>query len=261
MQAAGAVVTAIQLALSVFLGWRLWHLAERTRGPESWLALYFLAAAFLGVIFSITTYTSWADPTLALPDAARRAGLALYLFFASVGMFGIARFTQRVFRPASRLARWAVALLAVAMASSFLLCAAIDGFEVRVLPSWPYWTSVAARWIPMAWMAAESLAYWRRLAQRARVGLADPLLVNRFLLWGAWAATICLLQLSDPAARVLYFAKTGATDAWHAELGLPIVQAMVAVTSVLGAVAAAILVLTFFPTPAYRRWVAARHSA
>ncbi|RIK92433.1 MAG: hypothetical protein DCC71_24475 [Proteobacteria bacterium] len=261
MQAIGGLVTAINLGLALFVGVRLLRLGARTRGPESWLGVYFLFAAFLGAICSITTYTSWADPDLALPDAARRAGLALYLAFASAGMAGIALFTQRVFRPRSAAARRCVAALAVAMAAALAGVAALDRFEVKVLASWPYWISVAARWTPMAWMAGESLAYWARLEKRRRVGLADALLVNRFLLWGAWAATMCLLQLSDPAARLWYVAVAGSADGWSAEHGLPIVQTIVAVTSVLGAIAAAMLVLAFFPTPRYRRWIEARAGA
>lgn len=258
MQAIGGLVTAINLVLSAFVGWRLLRLGARTHGPETWLGVYFAAASFLGAIFSISTFTSWADPSLALPEAVQRVGLALYVLCASAGMFGIARFTQRVFRPESANARRAVAAIAAAMVASFALLGALGRFEVTVLPAWPYWINVAARWLPMAWMAAESLAYWRQLEKRRRVGLADPLLVNRFLLWGAWAVTICVLQLSDPAARVWYVAANGAADEWNAALGLPIVQTMVSVTSVLGAIAAAMLVLTFFPTPAYRRWLATR---
>jgi hypothetical protein len=261
VQAIGGLVTAINLALALFVGVRLLRLGARTRGPESWLGVYFVSAAFFGAICSIATFTSWADPRLALPDAAHRAGLALYLLFASLGMTGIALFTQRVFRPRSRAARGCVAALAGVMALGFAGVAAIGRFEVQVVPSWPYWISVVARWTPMAWMAAESIAYWKTLDKRRRVGLADPLLVNRFLLWGAWAGTICLLQLSDPAARLWYVAATGSADAWNAERGLPIIQTIVALTSVLGAIAAAVLVLAFFPTPRYRRWIAARAAA
>jgi hypothetical protein len=36
----------------------------------------------------------------------------------------------------------------------------------------------------LLWGAAESLRYWRLMRRRLRLGLADPLVTNRFLLWG-----------------------------------------------------------------------------
>jgi hypothetical protein len=56
-------------------------------------------------------------------------------------------------------------------------------------------------------------------------------------------------------ARVAYYWKTGEATVLHVEQAMPIVVATVAVTAGIGAVAAASLWLTFFPTPRYLRWV------
>lgn len=53
-----------------------------------------------------------------------------------------------------------------------------------------------------AWMGAESLRYFDRMRRRARLGLADPLLANRFLLWGGGAvvSSLCVVALIALAA-------------------------------------------------------------
>ena len=45
------------------------------------------------------------------------------------------------------------------------------------------------------------------------------------------------------------------------EVARPIVAALVSATSILGIIVALILLLTFFPTAGYRRWLEGRHSA
>jgi hypothetical protein len=133
-----------------------------------------------------------------------------------------------------------------------------EGFRVRVLPGAAYWLVVALRELVFVWMAVESFRYWTLLRRRLRLGLADPLVTNRFLLWAAWAFSIVLLGLSDPGARIWYFAASGTTELWVPEAGRPIVLVVIAGTSVLGIGAAITLFLTFFPTAAFQRWVAAR---
>jgi hypothetical protein len=48
---------------------------------------------------------------------------------------------------------------------------------------------------------------------------------------------------------------------WIPEVGRTIIVSMIATTSALGVVSAATLFLTFFPTAAYKRWVAAHASS
>ena len=107
-------------------------------------------------------------------------------------------------------------------------------------------------------MTFESFRYWALLQRRLRIGLADPLVANRFLLWGVWAATVTLLNLSDPLARAWYCAVAGTTTELIPEVARHMIVVVVALTSALGLVAAACLFLTFFPTAGYRRWVLSR---
>ena len=132
----------------------------------------------------------------------------------------------------------------------------IEGFQVQIVNAWPYWINVAVRESALVWLTVESFLYWSQLRRRAKVGLADPLLVNRFLLWGVWAGTMSAMQLSDPVSRVWYWAIAGTTDTWIMDVGRPIIVSMILVASLLGAITASTLFLTFFPTRGYRRWIA-----
>ena len=39
----------------------------------------------------------------------------------------------------------------------------------------------------LLWGSLEALSYWRRMQKRTAIGLADPAVTNRFLLWGIGA--------------------------------------------------------------------------
>lgn len=257
LQALGGVVTLLNCVLCGVIGVRLIRFAADSKGPEAWLGLYLLAGTLLGTLLSSAVYISWADPSVALPPAWLPPLHALQFLANTAGMIGILMFTHRVFRPRARWARRAVQAAAALSAVAFVVTAAVERFEVRVIPNASYFAVVAARVAAMLWMTVESLLYFIRLRKRQRLGLADPLLVNRFLLWGIWAGSMSLMQLSDPIGRFWYWWITGTTVQWIPEVGRSIIVFMIASTSALGAVTAATLFLTFFPTPAYKRWVAA----
>lgn len=261
MQALGGVVTLLNCVLCGVIGVRLIRFAAGSKGPEAWLGLYLLAGTLFGTLLSSAVYLSWADPSVALPPAWRPPLHALQFLANTAGMIGILMFTHRVFRPRARWARRAVQSAAALSALAFVVTGAVERFEIHVIPNPTYLAVVAARVAAMVWMTVESLVYFVRLRKRQRLGLADPLLVNRFLLWGIWAGSMSLMQLSDPIGRFWYWWITGTTVQWIPEVGRTIIVFMIASTSALGAVTAATLFLTFFPTAAYKRWVAAHASS
>jgi hypothetical protein len=85
--------------------------------------------------------------------------------------------------------------------------------------------------------------------------------VNRFLLWGIWAVAVSFMQMTDPASRLWYWWVTGDAVTYHPEVAQQVTLTTLAATALLGTVAASALLLTFFPTAAYRRWLTARHAA
>jgi hypothetical protein len=123
-------------------------------------------------------------------------GLSIFLQLVTTGassftVVALYVFTWRVFRPE---ARWAALLFAVGSALGLWAgagMAAISFYDAAVTPA------LMGRWIALSalsyaicfgWAAVESLRYHARLRRRLRLGLADPLLVNRFLLWGGACA-------------------------------------------------------------------------
>jgi hypothetical protein len=93
-----------------------------------------------------------------------------------------------------------------------------------------------------AWTAVEGARHYRLMLRRARFGLGDPLVANRFLLW-AIAGSLQVLS-AVVAATSLQSGGNMMTDA-----------APLFATSLVGAFNTALLVLIFIPPAWYTRWL------
>lgn len=258
MEILGGLIGTGNLLLSGFLGVRLAKLARRgDGGPEGWLAAYFLLGAFLGMGLSNFVYMSWADAAMVLPDRIATVLNAGYLFGVTAGMGCLYVFTRITFRPDAAWSRALVAGVCTAMALAYLAIGWSGDFSLVLVPGAAYWITWALRTSVFAWLAIESLLYWGRMRRRLRLGLASPLVANRFALWGAWSCVMLAMGMIDPCARVWYATQIGG-EVWVPELGRPIVLWLVSVSAALGGLAMLTLYLTFFPTQAYRRRVVAR---
>jgi hypothetical protein len=152
-------------------------------------------------------------------------------------------FTQRVFRPR---ALWAQTLIGL----SFALTAAIAvvqiihpglvAFVERGVGIW-HWHGAAAV-IPLLWTGAESLRYHGLMRRRQELGLADPLLTNRFRLWAVAMFSAALITMISLTAETL-----GTTLAGTRLGGL--------VIGSLGSFTAVTVWLAFLPPKAYVRRV------
>ena len=259
MQALGAVVTIGNLLLCLVVGIRLIQLGRRTTGgPELSLGLFFVSYFFLANALSCVLYVGWADASLSPPELVLRGLSAAYVFFAGVGVAGLLHFLRLTFR---REQRWSLPLASVIGAATFggaVYYGLSEGFSVRVMNGVGYWVSFCGRVTPFVWLAAESFLYWRRMERRLRIGLADPVVSNRFLLIGVWSSIAFLLALADPAARLLYFLRSGTTEIWDPVIGMPIILWVIPTTSLFAALGALALFLAFFPVAGYRRWLGQR---
>jgi hypothetical protein len=115
------------------------------------------------------------------------------------------------------------------------------GFEaVRPIDAgfW-YWVGLASRSLAFAWAAIEAVLCYRRLRRQLRLGLAEPLIVNRILLWAIAAASA--FAIFAMIALVL------------APAGAPEFSVLSVVHSLLGLVGATSIWLAFFPPSFYRR--------
>jgi len=222
------------------LSLRLFRLASRTGElPELLVGIYFLLVPFgISLAIRIDRFApEEAAPLRAAANAlATGGGIALLLF------------TWCVFRREERWARsfafggsailagiWALGLALGAYASdlSFFL----------LLPAYASY----------AWVFAESLRYYRLLLRRQRLSLADPVLVNRFLLFAIWTGSVVAITL---------LAVTGSIAQWlsgslHAggALGDPLVLGTARLLSLPIAVS---LWLTFLAPARYHAWLRRR---
>jgi hypothetical protein len=156
-------------------------------------------------------------------------------------------FTWRVFRPHSRAA--AAAFLGFTLGSVALLTgyAGADALGDPLYRGRWFWSEAALHLLALAWASAEALRYHARMRRRLRLGLADPVVANRFLVWG-----IAVAAAFGAVAVPVAFEALGAAN----ETGL-----LAGITAAFALVSALGYSLTFFPPPAYRRFLARRAPA
>ena len=259
MEVVGGLVSGVNLLLSAVIGVRLLRLARRSKAaPEIWLALYFLVGVVVGMSLANLVYMSWADAALALPPNVSKVLNALYILGTTAGMGCLYVFTWLTFRRGEAWARALVGTVAVVMVAGYVATWASGDFELSLCPGVAYWITWAVRTSVFLWLLIESFRYWNLLRRRLRVGLADALVANRFLLWGIWSSVMLITGMIDPLVRLWYVSRIGADAQWNPEMGAPATLVLVTVSSGLLILAVITLYLTFFPTQGFRRWIERR---
>jgi hypothetical protein len=132
--------------------------------------------------------------SLAPGAGLRFAAVAIAVVCGNCGVACIFGFTRRVFRPDVGWLRGALALplLGLAVGCTGMTASywgARESFDgmLAVGRGWSLLTNNIAN-VAFFWTAAESFRYWGLLRKRVPLGLADPLVANRFLLWGLFAS-------------------------------------------------------------------------
>jgi hypothetical protein len=254
----GGLVTGLNLLLCLVVGLRL--LLRARKGwpvPELTLALYFLLSAFASTPPQVIVYGGMSDPRLAVDEPTARALLAFAVLAMAIGAAAIYVFTWKTFRPERGWARAIVAAGCASVAIGYAIEAGYEGFAPVVFAGPGHWIGWAGRSAAMLGVAFESFRYWRMLRRRLALGLADPVVTNRFLLWAIFAFCATLNLVADLVSRSLYwlfFQTVKPVPEYLATLIGP----TIIVTMALGVVSAVTLFLTFFPSPAYRRWIERR---
>jgi hypothetical protein len=98
-----------------------------------------------------------------------------------------------------------------------------------------------------AWSASESLAYHARLRRQLALGIANPVVVNRFLLWGVSSVASVIGTVVN------------AWFAWSSPLSVLHPAALLA-SAVCGGAGAVVMLLTFVPPASYVRFIESRHA-
>jgi phage shock protein PspC (stress-responsive transcriptional regulator) len=259
VEAISGIVTVATLLLGLLIGVRLVRRSGlRVAAPELWLGCFFLFYHALASSLSSALYTGWARPELALSDHVASRVHCAYYVTTVLGSVGFVFFTWLTFRPREAWGRLLAIGLTISMVAGAAMLGVMEQFEVRVLNGPGYWIVLAMKSIGFAWLVAESFRSWRMSRLRLRLGLADPLVSNRFLLIGVWAGITMVLSWSDPLARLWYVSLTGSTTDWVPALGRPIIAWVVAFATSFLSLSGLLLMLSFFPTERYRRWVERR---
>lgn len=222
---------------SATVGARLLLLARRTRqAPELAMGLAFLVSGAIGfpllTAASIVTQTGGA---VALSHALVSLG-AISTF---AGYVGLGLGCWRIYRPS---ARWPLAPIAAGAAillGAAATVGAASGPEGAAARDVAFWSGVAVGSLTFGWNALESFLLHARLRRRQALGLADPEVVSRVLLWGVGSAAACVMTLHGLAMRIA--------------VGNVVADGQRIVSSALGLVAAVAIGLAFFPTDAWRR--------
>jgi hypothetical protein len=247
------LLTAVSMLVYSLFAWifavRLLHMVRGTWPiPEISLATGYLFIAGIGYPMVAASIGAWKS----LGDTTALSIQIVGTLILGVGLAGILVFTWQTFRAE---AGWAKALTivtilllaanaahgiaALSSAPSFEAAIVIVGSGRRAIPS------IALAALAFGWPAAESLAYYFKLRRRQALGMADPTVVNRFLLWGIACASSVFIAGVNIAATV-------------AGRNIMEYQPAMIISATLGVMNSILLILAFLPPAPYLRFVRRR---
>jgi hypothetical protein len=169
-----------------------------------------------------------------------------------VGLSAALVFEWRVFWPAARWPRWLGGAFVAVMLAGWFGSAATGAFETGLYRNGWFLLLNAGMLSVNLWVGIEPLVYHAKLVKRVRLGLAEPLVVDRFLLWGLGSLARAALVLLGPVSELALARLEG-----EARLTASAIAAAVACGLALATTVA--YWLTFEPTPRYVRWVERRY--
>jgi hypothetical protein len=247
------IAQVLFLATAFLLAGHLLLQARRSRElPELLLGLHLLLAMGTGYLLISMGFVA------AQQAAAPRRVIALLVgagYFATIlGLIATLIFNYRVFRPGSRRALAFVWLVIFAMGLGWAGYGLSGEFGLARFEGTWQWIMTGGILAANLWVALEPLFYRRRLLRRLQLGLAEPLVVDRFLLWGCGSlARTAMVVAGGIASLVEHHTALGAS--------LPLTVGVLVFASACGLFTAVTYGLTFFPTQRYARWVARRYAS
>jgi hypothetical protein len=231
----------ISIAAGIFFliaGYRLLRLSGRTRErPELLFGIYFALSGQWYLLY----YAPYFLGMEALPPLIVHGMEWLYI----VGIVPYLLFIRSAFRPQSA---WATAVVIVCTLLLFAGTAAssLSGGYSNSLDDPSYLIVWVGYTVPCFWMCGESALSHAAAKRRVRIGLCDPIVANRYLLFACFG----FCQVAACAAELIWaYGNSAAGVASSFGDGL------------LGAAeiaSVAALWLAFFPPRAYRRWIDGR---
>jgi hypothetical protein len=156
-----------------------------------------------------------------------------------------------VFRPAERWARWLALGGSIGLAG--LWAAGFAAGAYRDDSSFFLLLPVYASYL---WVFLESFRYYRMQRRRRALGLADPVLANRFLLFAIWTGSVFAITVLGVAGSLAQLASGSYHDGGG--LGDPVI---LGITRLLAVPIAVSIWLTFLAPARYHAWLRGRAAA
>lgn len=244
----GALAGAVFVITCSVVGGRLLWLAWKTRElPELCIGAGLLSVVGLGFPLIVASGMGpRAVVELSLPL------LAIGLGFVALGTVCLYAFTWRVFRPRNPWAKRivvgaALGLVVVVVGSvrAFTL-ARPEQLSMDTGLDWLVWTRVAILGAYL-WTGIESYNHYRMARRRLSLGLAEPVVTNRLLLWSLTGGIEVAINAVDLVLQLR-------------GVNLMVDPRAMAVTAIGGVMASAMMYLTFLPPKAYLGWVRGRYA-
>lgn len=238
--------TIAYILVGLVVGVRLLRLSRRTGGfPE--LALGLAECTLCGAVPPLFLLAQLLPgPDLLVRAASLGGNLAI-----AIGYSVMILFTWRVFRAREAWARWlaigAIAAVAVCGVAGMGRAFAAEGIEeLRSLDSTAFRLMSMISVASYVWGAAEAFAYHRQLTKRLALGLSDPVVVNRVLLW-ALVAVGAFIAAGVPLTVSLLGGNSMESVPSRLTCGVAVTACSI------------LLQLAFLPPESYTRWIYARY--
>jgi hypothetical protein len=187
----GAVGGGSFVLVSIIVGARLLALARSNRQlPEFAMGMGLFLMAGVGYpLMILARFGAF------LPEPTRLSLLVAYQIAQIVGISALCVFNWHTFRRNSGPALVLMLLTSGAMIACFI--AQIQGPGLRAFMYdhvGPWSRTSPLTMIPLAWASFESLRYYSMMKKRARIGMANPAVADRFGLWSISALGAAIMS-------------------------------------------------------------------
>jgi len=238
----------VYIGVVLTLGMRLLLLAKRSRQlPEALLAAHFLLCCGLGYVVLITGLSCARDPTL-MSASVVTALISIGYLASAIGVFAEAGFNFLVFRRDDGWAKGLMVLFGATLAAGYTGYWLTGGFHTGVFAGVWLWMLYGSFIAVAAWVMIEPLVYHRTMQKRLQLGLAEPMVVNRFLLWGVGSVLRFVMVVGGIIPSVIF-------DGQKAQLRPDAVGWTLLAVALVGVGVAVSYSLTFFPTKGYVQFI------